>query len=259
MTADGSVRGAGAMGSAHAPARTTRGRAGRSPSPRAVAPREDDATRIYRQIFESVMRQRLTPGTKLPEVALCELFGVGRTLIRKVLQELAHDHIVELRPNRGAVVAAPSPEETRQIFEARRALEAALLPMAAANATRADIAALRRQLREEHAALHASDQPAWARLASSFHLQVAALARNRILQQYLAELISRCSLIVALYEPPGNAACEHDEHARIVALLEKKDAAGAVRLMDAHLRDLERRICLERPASSSGLKQMLGI
>jgi DNA-binding GntR family transcriptional regulator len=220
---------------------------------------EDDATRVSRQIFESVMSQRLTPGTKLPEVALCELFGVGRTLIRKVLQELAHDHIVELRPNRGAVVAAPSPEETRQIFEARRALESALLPMAVANATRADIAALRRQLRDEHAALHASGQPAWARLASSFHLQVAALARNRILQQYLTELISRCSLIVALYEPPGNAACEHDEHARIVALLEKRDATGAVRLMDTHLRDLERRICLERPASSDGLKQMLGI
>jgi DNA-binding GntR family transcriptional regulator len=225
----------------------------------ATPPPEDDATRVYRKIFESVMNQRLAPGTKLPEVALCELFGVGRTIIRKVLQELAHDHIVELRPNRGAVVAAPSPEETRQIFEARRALEAALLPMATANATRADIAALRRQLRSEHAALHASDQPAWARLASAFHLQVAALARNRILQQYLAELISRCSLIVALYEPPGNAACEHDEHDRIVTLIEKRDAAGAIRVMDAHLLDLERRICLARPASISGLAQMLDI
>ena len=45
----------------------------------------------------------------------------------KVLQELAHDHIVELRPNSSAVIAAPTPEETRQIFEARRAIEAALL------------------------------------------------------------------------------------------------------------------------------------
>ena len=54
--------------------------------------------------------------------------------------------------------------------------------------------------------------------------------------------MSRCSLIVALYEPPGNAACEHDEHARIVSLMERGDAAGAVRVMDDHLRDLERRI-----------------
>ena len=110
---------------------------------------EDDATRIYRAIFESVMSQRLAPGTKLREAALCELFGVGRTVIRKVLQALAHDHILELRPNRGAVVAAPTPQETREIFAARRALEAAILPLAAANATRSDYAALKRQLPTE--------------------------------------------------------------------------------------------------------------
>ena len=83
--------------------------------------------RIYRAVFDSVMSQRLTPGTKLPEASLCELFGVSRSVVRKVLQRLAHDHIVQLRPNRGAIVAVPTPEETRQIFEARRALEAAIV------------------------------------------------------------------------------------------------------------------------------------
>lgn len=215
--------------------------------------------RIYRAIFESVMNQKLAPGTKLPEMALCELFGVGRTVIRKVLQELAHDHIVVLRPNRGAVVAAPTPEETRQIFEARRAIEAALLPLAVANATKAELAGLRRQLRDEHDALDRADQPTWARLASAFHLRVAGLARNAILQQYVTELVSRCSLIVALYEPPGNAACEHDEHAQIVSLMERRDATAAVRVMDGHLRDLERRICLDRANTPGGLAQMLGL
>ena len=55
------------------------------------------------------MSQRLAPGTKLPEATLCELFGVGRSVVRKVLQKLAHDHIVQLRPNRGAIVAVPTP------------------------------------------------------------------------------------------------------------------------------------------------------
>jgi len=230
----------------------------RPPKPNAAAT-QDDATRIYRAIFESVMSQRLAPGTKLREAALCELFGVGRTVIRKVLQALAHDHILELRPNRGAAVAAPTPEETRQIFAARRALEAAILPLAAANATRSDYAALKRQLREENAALHAADQPAWARLASAFHVRIAALSRNRILEQYLAELISRCSLIVAVYEPPGNAACEHDEHAQIVALMERGDIASAVEANDAHLADLEQRIDLGRARKEVGLAQMLGL
>ena len=224
-----------------------------------AAAQEDDATRIYRAIFESVMSQRLAPGTKLREAALCELFGVGRTVIRKVLQALAHDHILELRPNRGAAVAAPTPEETREIFAARRALEAAILPLAALNATRADYAALKRQLREERIALDDADQPTWARLASAFHLRLATLSGNRILQQYLAELVSRCSLIVAVYEPPGNAACEHDEHAQIVALMERGDVAGAVETNDAHLAELEQRIDLGRARKQVGLAQMLGL
>ena len=192
-------------------------------------------------------------------MALCELFGVGRTVIRKVLQELAHDHIVELRPNRGAAVAAPTPEETREIFAARRALEAAMLPLAVANATKADYAALRRQLRDEHAALHAADQPAWARLASAFHLRLAALAGNRILQQYLAELISRCSLIVAVYEPPGNAACEHDEHARIVTLMERGDAAGAAETWTLTCATSSSGSVSIAPRQQGGLAQMLGL
>ena len=215
--------------------------------------------RLYRAVFDGVMAQRLAPGTRLPEAALCELFDVKRATVRKVLQRLALEHMVELRPNRGAVVATPSPEETRQVFEARRALEANLLTLAVQHATPGDIAALRQQLAAEHAAMHHSGQPEWARLASGFHLQVAGLGRNPILLRYLNELVSRCSLIVALYEPPGNAACEHEEHTRIVDAIEARQTAAALALMEQHLRELEQRIQLDRHQPAKSLGQMLGL
>ena len=52
----------------------------------AVAAKEtakDDAdidARIYQSIFDGVLNHRLTPGTKLPEPELCQLFGVGRAV-----------------------------------------------------------------------------------------------------------------------------------------------------------------------------------
>nr|WP_198981973.1 GntR family transcriptional regulator [Herbaspirillum sp. ASV7] len=220
---------------------------------------DDIIARIYQTVFDSVMSQRLTPGTKLPEAALCELFGVGRTVVQKALQKLAHEHIVELRPNRGAVVAMPTPEETREIFEARRALEGAIMRLAVQNATRADLARLRRQLKEEHAVMHSYAQTHWARLASSFHMRVAELSRNPTLQRYLAELVSRCSLIVALHEPAGYAACEHDEHTHIVDLIERGDVDGAVAAMDAHLVTLEEHIHLVSEKSGNSLARMLGM
>ncbi|HYP70881.1 MAG TPA: GntR family transcriptional regulator [Variovorax sp.] len=220
---------------------------------------DDIESRIYRAVFESVMNQRLTPGTKLPEAQLCELFGASRGTVRKVLQRLAHDHIVQLRPNRGAIIAVPSPEEIRQIFEARRGLEAIIVNLATHNAKAADIADLRQQLKAEHDAMHRFEQPAWARLASGFHLRLAALSRNPILERYLVEMVSRCSLIVALYEPPGNASCEHDEHERIVDCMAKGDASGAVQLMDEHLRQLERNVSLKRSEPERTLAHLLGM
>ncbi|WP_312998946.1 GntR family transcriptional regulator, partial [Achromobacter animicus] len=109
------------------PTQSRRAAAARSKPPKPAAdddvlPDADMERRICEAVYESVMSQRLTPGTKLPEAAICDLFGVSRSVARKALQRLAHEHVVDLHHNRGAVVAEPTPEDTRQIFQARRAL-----------------------------------------------------------------------------------------------------------------------------------------
>ena len=96
-------------------------------------------------------------------------------------------------------------------------------------------------------------------LARSDFQMIPELAGNPYLERYLAEIVSRCSLIVSLYEPPGNADCEHAEHKAIVERMAAGDVDGAVALMEQHLRVLERNICL-RPADKPGnLRQMLGL
>ena len=128
--------------------------------------------RIYDAVFNAVMSHRLPPGTKLTESTFCELFKVSRTIVRKALQRLAHEHIVELRPNRGAIVARPTPQETREIFIARRAVEAAIVPLAVARATRAQVVRLRQLVKDEGAALRRGDRPDWIRLGGEFHLML---------------------------------------------------------------------------------------
>ncbi|MEC5397581.1 GntR family transcriptional regulator [Uliginosibacterium sp. H1] len=215
--------------------------------------------RIYDAIFQAVMLHRLKPGMKLPEPQLCELFGVSRTLVRKALQRLAGDHIVDLRPNRGAVVASPTPEETREIFAARRAIEAAIMPLVIANATPASLRALREAMAAEHEALHQPSQREWAQRAGGFHTLLAEQGGNRVLAAFLTQLMSRCSLIVALYEAPGDALCEHEEHAELVERIAAGDVSGAIALMDAHLHALEARIRLPRPEEAPDLAALLGL
>ena len=200
--------------------------------------------RIYRAVVNAVMSHRLPPGTRLGEAEFCDLYGVSRTTVRKALQRLAHDHIIELRPNRGAVVASPSPKEARDVFAARRALEREIVPLVVQRATPASLRAIRAAIEAEEAARRSADRAAWIRLGGEFHLLLAELAGNAVLQRFMAELVSRCSLIIALYENPGAPMCGNHDHQQLLALIESGDAARATALIEHHLVEIEARLHL---------------
>ena len=200
--------------------------------------------RIYRAVVNAVMSHRLPPGTRLGEAEFCDLYGVSRTTVRKALQRLAHDHIIELRPNRGAVVASPSPKEARDVFAARRALEREIVPLVVQRATPASLRAIRAAIEAEEAARRSAARAAWIRLGGEFHLLLAELAGNAVLQRFMAELVSRCSLIIALYENPGAPMCCNHDHQQLLALIESGDAARATALIEHHLVEIEARLHL---------------
>jgi len=213
--------------------------------------------RIYRAVVNAVMSHRLPPGTRLGEADFCELYQVSRTTVRKALQRLAHDHIIELRPNRGAVVASPSPREARDIFAARRALEREVVPLVIRNATPASLRAIREALDAEEAARKKGDRAAWIRLGGEFHLLLAELAGNAVLQRFLTELVLRCSLIIALYETPGAPMCGNHEHSDLLALIEQGKTEQACALIDHHLVEIESRLYLGEQERKVNLAQAL--
>jgi DNA-binding GntR family transcriptional regulator len=99
-----------------------------------------------------VLEHRLPPGTKLVEDRLAELFDTSRAQVRDVLAGLADEGVVSAIPNRGACIASPTPEETREVFEARRLIEPALVRRFMARRDEAAAATLRALLRGEEPA-----------------------------------------------------------------------------------------------------------
>ncbi|WP_210454840.1 GntR family transcriptional regulator, partial [Pantoea ananatis] len=97
---------------------------------------------IFQALMTAIVEHQLLPGSKLPEEALAEVFGVSRTGIRKVLQRLAAVQMVTLTPKRGAHVACPTVEEAQQIFRTRALLEVANLPDVLAHCQPPHLAAL---------------------------------------------------------------------------------------------------------------------
>lgn len=199
---------------------------------------------VYDALFDNMLSGRLKPGERLAEVQLCEQFKVSRTVVRQALRRLAELRVVNIVANKGATVASPSPQEALEVFEARRAIEGAVVRRLANNIGQSDIHRLRQRLRAEHEALHNNDHPKWAQLAGGFHIALAEMAGSAELLRLMTELLTRCTLIVALYEAPGNALCEHEEHDKLVDLLALHDGEAAAHLMDLHIEALQQRLVL---------------
>jgi DNA-binding GntR family transcriptional regulator len=209
------------------------------------SPRSDIAYHVLRR---AIVEQALRPGTKLPEDEIGEHFGMSRTPVRATFNRLQAEGLVEARPKRTVIVARPSLEEAKDIFEVRKALEQNVVALVIERWRPDHGPELEGHVREENAARARHDDPLSIRLAGEFHCKLAAMTGNRLLERYVGEVVSRCSLILALYGRPHSTECAVNEHSQIIAALRAGDARVAADLMNAHVGSVERRALLSRGA-----------
>lgn len=208
---------------------------------------------IYDTLISAILDHRLVPGTKLVEDKLATAFGVSRTRIRPVLVRLANESIITLRPNKGAVVAEPTPQESREIFEVRRMIEPTLVARFIAQASDADVNTLREIIDNEEAARLAGDRQRAIRLSGQFHLWIADKSGHTTLQRVLSELVSRTSLILMTYgqgdqsASAERAACGCNAHQALVDAIRLRVPEPAQQLMQTHLLEIEHSLVWQRP------------
>lgn len=213
---------------------------------------DSSAEGIAADLALAIHEHRLPPGAKLSEDEVGEIYGVSRTVVRAALQRLAHDRLVELRRNRGAFVAQPSVREAREVFEARALLEPRTARSAAERITPADLALLQRHIDEEHAALDAGELGRALFLSGRFHVEIARIANQDTIADFIQQLVARSSLVIALYWQRRGALCESHAHHALLRAMAAGDGALAEELMKSHLLDLLTSLDLRNRVSPPG-------
>jgi len=214
---------------------------------------------VSADLSRAIHEHRLAPGTKLGEDELADIYGVSRTIIRTALQRLAHGQLVEIHRNRGAFVAKPTPKEALEVFEARELLEPRTAHSAALRATAEDVAVLKAHIAKEHEAVDSNDRGLALYLSGQLHVQIAKIAGQSTIADFVETLIARSSLIVALYWKRESALCESHAHHSLVSAIAANDAKLAEELMVSHLVDLHSALDLrDVPKVATSLKDILG-
>ncbi|HEY9215277.1 MAG TPA: GntR family transcriptional regulator [Ancylobacter sp.] len=184
-------------------------------------PAADESGTLHGQIVGKLrallLNGELSSGARIPEADLCRRFQVSRTPLREALKVLATEGFIELRPNRGSVVAPIDPVEIGHVFEMKGGIEQQIGMLAAVRATPED----RDGLERVHAALGALETrehpAAYTRLNQEFHHGLASATGNPLLLQTYDNLQKRIlRLRLVVNENPARLDASFVEHEGIM-------------------------------------------
>ena len=190
----------------------------------------------YDVLKKAIITGEIPAGERIVETEYADRLHISRTPLREALRKLERDGLVEYVMRRGVVVHAFTTEDVDQIYTIRNSLEMLTLPYIIENATAEDIAALREKLASMDALIARDDVEGLSPLARDFHTCLTAISgKNRILRviEGQDEYIRRFSAMAIQQENRRSSA--HEEHHKLVDLVEKKDLPALEELMHHHI------------------------
>ena len=198
----------------------------------------------YDVLKKAIITGEIPAGERIVETEYADRLHISRTPLREALRKLERDGLVEYVMRRGVVVHAFTTEDVDQIYTIRNSLEMLTLPYIVERATPEDIASLREKLSAMDAMMEKDDIEGISPLAREFHTSLTAISgKNRILRviEGQDEYIRRFSAMAIQQENRRSAA--HEEHHRLVDLVEQKDLPAFEALMKHHI-DRSKECCL---------------
>ncbi|MDP2639193.1 MAG: GntR family transcriptional regulator [Betaproteobacteria bacterium] len=191
---------------------------------------------VLERLRDLIVQGELAPGVKLNERVLCERLRTSRTPVREAIKFLASEGLVELLPNRGAIVTPITVTTVREMFVLLGALEALAGELACVNASDADIAEIR-ALHYQMLAHHARGELApYFRCNQQIHLRLVESTGNATLANTYRALnghVRRARYMANLSRERWDHAVE--EHQKILDALIRRDGALLPALLRGHL------------------------
>lgn len=210
----------------------------------------------YTQLRELLRRGRFRPGDRIAEVALAEELQVSRGPLREAIHQLASEGLLTRTPGLGAFVPRPGPEELREIYEVRAALEAFAAALAAERLTPRDVEQLQLLAAEmDTLCREAREADRWTAaerlraldLDEAFHTLIVEATGNERLIRLLGDhsLLKR---VLSYGEGPGSTSTQEnrreaaEEHLAVAAAIAAGDSTQAADCMRRHIASAARNV-----------------
>ncbi len=191
------------------------------------------AEQIADQLRSEILAGLIPPGTRLFQDVEAARLEVSRTPLREAIRQLEGERLVQIIPNRGAVVTRLTREEVAEIYEIRGQLEPLAAAQAARLSTPEEVQAIGALLEDLEEARTQRRIRRLLELNKSFHFQVYEASRMPRLVDIISSLWGPIEAMRAAYasEPvtARHAAHEHSGLYRAIRDRDEKEAAAVTR------------------------------
>ena len=144
---------------------------------------------LYNDLKRQILTMELEPGSSLDETKLSEVYKLSRTPLRDIFRRLAGEGYLEIVNNRGASVSSMNHKTLRNFFLTAPMLYAAIGRLAAENATKKQIRAMRKAQDEFRAASDQHDAEGMIYWNDCFHALMGEMADNPYLKPSYERLL----------------------------------------------------------------------
>ncbi|WP_240804484.1 GntR family transcriptional regulator [Qingshengfaniella alkalisoli] len=201
--------------------------------------------RVYRRVKEMAASYEFKPDERLNESALSAQLETSRTPLREALNRLVAEGFLKFHRGRGFFCRSLNPQEIMNLYEARAAIEAEAVRLAALRAEPEEVEDLSRFLEDTKPQYRPGASPVeLVRVDETFHLGLAKLAKNAELVRLLENVNGRIHYVRlidlrSLSERGGAEAITIEPHTCILEAVQRGDADRASREIRNHI---ERRL-----------------
>ena len=136
------------------------------------------APQIHQILRQQIIRNKLTPGSRMSEAEVAVEFAVSRQPVREAFIKLANDGLLDVLPNRGTFVRKISINSVMDARFVREAIESDIVRLLAQDHDDALDRQLASQIRHQQKAVEAGDPDAFIQLDELFHHTLADGARK---------------------------------------------------------------------------------
>ena len=191
---------------------------------------------VYLKLEEEILGGKLKRGEALTEMSLSARLGVSRTPVRAALHRLAEEGLVEISPNRGAVVVGVTVDDLIDTYKIRVRLEGLASAMAASRMTDEEKEELRESVELAEYYVAKGNAEKLKELDTEFHNIIYRASGNRMLSRILSELHRNIKTYRKLsMTVPGRVERTAEEHREILNAILAGDAEKADTLTRKHV------------------------